>query len=130
MVWGGSAVPVIAPLVVVAAIAVRVLLPTSRDPEQPPIDWAGAVLSVFGMGGLVYGIIEAPQAGWLSGRSLLTFGGAALALGLFAWRELSAAHPMLDLSLFAHRRFRVPPGGLNLVFFSMFGTFFLSPPKC
>src|SRR3546814_15713987 len=122
MVWGGSAVPVIAPLVVVAAIAVRVLLPTSRDPEQPALDWAGAVLSVFGMGGLVYGIIEAPHAGWLSGRSLLTFGGAALALGLFAWRELSARHPMPDLRFFADRRFSVASGGMTLLFFAMFGT--------
>src|SRR3546814_573293 len=78
------------------------------------------------MGGLVYGIIEAPHAGWLSGRSLLTFGGAALALGLFAWRELSARHPMLDLRFFADRRFSVASGGMTLVFFAMFGTFFLA----
>ena len=46
-------------------------------------------------------------------------------LGLFAWRELTAKHPMLDLRLFKDRRFCVASGGMTLVFFAMFGTFFL-----
>src|SRR3546814_14329395 len=42
--WWGSVFLVNVLLMVGAAIAGRVLLPTSRDPEQPPLDWAGAVL--------------------------------------------------------------------------------------
>ena len=44
----------------------RILLPTSRDPEQPPLDIPGALLSIVGLGSLVYGIIEGPQHGWTS----------------------------------------------------------------
>ena len=53
------------------------------------------------------------------------FGGAALALGLFGWWERRNQHPMLDLHLFRIRRFAVASGGITLIFFAMFGTFFM-----
>jgi Na+/melibiose symporter-like transporter len=40
-------------------------------------------------------------------------------------RELHAANPMLDLRYFRDRRFSVSSGGMTLIFFAMFGTFFL-----
>ena len=36
-----------------------------------------------------------------------------------------AEHPMLDLRFFRDRRFSVASGGMTLIFFAMFGTFFL-----
>ena len=45
------------------------------------------------------------------------------------WRscfwELRNRHPMLDLHLFQNPRFAVSSGGITLVFFAMFGTFFM-----
>ena len=123
--WWGSVFLVNVPVILLALVAGRLLLPTSRDPEQPPLDIPGALLSIVGLGSLVYGIIEGPSHGWLSGESLLIFGLAAVVLGLFARRELTARHPMLDLRLFRDRRFSVASGGMTLVFFAMFGTFFL-----
>ena len=112
-------------MIIGALVVGKVLLPTSRDPEEPPLDILGAVLSIVGLGSLVYGIIEGPHAGWTSAQTLGTFAVAATVLGLFGWRELTAAHPMLDLRLFKDRRFSVSSGGMTLVFFAMFGTFFL-----
>jgi EmrB/QacA subfamily drug resistance transporter len=123
--WWGSVFLVNVPVILLALLAGRILLPTSRDPEQPPLDIAGALLSIVGLGSLVYGIIEGPSHGWLSGESLLIFGASIAVLGLFGWRELTARHPMLDLRLFRDRRFSVASGGMTLVFFAMFGTFFL-----
>jgi EmrB/QacA subfamily drug resistance transporter len=123
--WWGSVFLVNIPVIVIALVAGKVLLPTSRDPEQPPLDIPGALLSIVGLGSLVYGIIEGPSHGWLSGESLLIFGVSAVVLALFGWRELTARHPMLDLRLFRDRRFSVASGGMTLVFFAMFGTFFL-----
>jgi EmrB/QacA subfamily drug resistance transporter len=123
--WWGSVFLVNVPVILLAVVAGHLLLPTSRDPEQPPLDLPGAVLSIAGLGLLVYGIIEGPLHGWLSARSLLVFGAAVVILGLFGWRELTARHPMLDLRLFRDRRFSVASGGMTLVFFAMFGTFFL-----
>ena len=124
--WWGAVFLVNVPMILLALVAGRTLLPTSRDPEEPPLDLPGALLSIVGMGSLVYGIIEAPHNGWASTASLATFGLSAAALGLFAWRELSTEHPMLDLRFFRDRRFSVASGGMTLVFFAMFGTFFLA----
>ncbi|MCB1039902.1 MAG: MFS transporter, partial [Acidimicrobiales bacterium] len=44
---------------------------------------------------------------------------------LFALWERRARYPMLDLQLFADRRFSIASGGMTLTFFAMFGTFFL-----
>jgi EmrB/QacA subfamily drug resistance transporter len=123
--WWGSVFLVNVPVIVLAVVAGHLLLPSSRDPEQPPLDLPGAVLSIAGLGLLVYAIIEGPLHGWLSGRSVLLFATSVVILALFAWRELTARHPMLDLRLFRDRRFSVASGGMTLVFFAMFGTFFL-----
>src|SRR5206468_8976755 len=69
----------LAPIAALAAVLVTVSVPTSRDPEAPPADRAGLVLSTAGMAVLVYTIIEAPNQGWAGGRSL---GGLALAVVL------------------------------------------------
>ena len=81
--WWGSVFLVNVPVIILALVAGRILLPTSRDPEQPPLDIPGALLSIVGLGALVYGIIEGPLHGWTSGETLGTFGVAVVALGLF-----------------------------------------------
>lgn len=124
--YWGSVFLVNVPMVLLALVAGRTLVPRSRDPQQPPLDLPGALLSILAMSSLVYGIIEGPHRGWLSAGSLSTFGFAATALAAFAWRELSTGHPMLDLRIFRDRRFSVASGGMTLVFFAMFGTFFLA----
>jgi EmrB/QacA subfamily drug resistance transporter len=123
--WWGSVFLVNVPVIVIAFVAGKILLPTSRDPEQPPLDIPGAFLSIVGLGALVYGIIEGPKHGWTSSTSLTTFAAAALFIGLFVGRELTAKHPMLNLRYFTDRRFSVASGGMTIVFFAMFGTFFL-----
>ena len=122
--WG-SVFLVNVPMILLALVLGAFLVPKSRDPEQTPLDLPGALLSIVGLGALVYSIIEGPTHGWLSGTSAATFGLAIAALALFVWRENTAKHPMLDLNLFKDRRFSVASAGMTLTFFAMFGTFFL-----
>jgi len=122
--WG-SVFLVNVPVIVLAAVAGAVLVPKSKDPAEAPLDVPGALLSIVGLGALVYAIIEAPHHGWLSGETIGTFAVAGAALAAFAWRERRARFPMLDLSLFRDRRFSVASAGITLTFFAMFGTFFL-----
>jgi EmrB/QacA subfamily drug resistance transporter len=123
--WWGAVFLVNVPVILLSLLVGKLILPTSRDPEQSPLDLPGAFLSILGLGSLVYGIIEGPIHGWRSTDSLLTFSLAAVVLALFGWRELTARHPMLDLRLFRDRRFSVASGGMTLCFFAMFGSFFL-----
>jgi EmrB/QacA subfamily drug resistance transporter len=123
--WWGSVFLVNLPFILVALVAGALLVPSSKDPEQQPLDIPGALLSIVGLGALVYGIIEGPIEGWTSPTTLGTFALALVALGLFAARELTTRFPMLDLHLFKDRRFSVASAGMTLTFFAMFGTFFL-----
>jgi MFS transporter, DHA2 family, multidrug resistance protein len=122
--WG-SVFLVNVPIIAVALGAGYVLLPKSRDPHPDRLDPIGALLSIAGLGALVYAIIEAPHRGWASETSLMWFGIAAvLVAGFLAWEVRSDA-PMLDLGYFRDPRFGVAAGVITLVFFAMFGFFFL-----
>lgn len=123
--YWGSVFLVNVPFIAVALVAGAVLVPKSSDHENQPLDVAGAVLSIVGLSSLVYAIIEGPHHGWFSTDSLVVFGVSAVALGLFARREVRTRYPMLDLRLFSDRRFSVASAGMALTFFAMFGTFFL-----
>jgi EmrB/QacA subfamily drug resistance transporter len=123
--WYGSVFLVNLPIIALALVAGYVLVPKSRDSKQTPLDPVGALLSILGLGALIYAIIEGPHHGWLSAESALWFGAAAIlliAFGLWEWRN---RHPMLDLHLFQNPRFAVSSGGITLVFFAMFGSFFM-----
>ena len=79
--WG-SVFWALVPLALVTAAAAYVLVPESRDPAVPPLDLPGLGLSVAMLSALVYTIIEAPEHGWASAR---TVGGFAVS-ALFAAR--------------------------------------------
>lgn len=79
------------------------------DLARPPRGAAGAARSIVGLGALVYAIIEAPHRGWTAPGTVAALGVAAAGLGLLAWRETTAAHPMLDLHLFPTGASASPP---------------------
>jgi MFS transporter, DHA2 family, multidrug resistance protein len=122
--WG-SVFFVNVPIILIALGAGYLLLPKSRDPHPEALDPIGALLSIAGLGSLVYAIIEAPGRGWLSARSLLGFGISITLIGAFLWWELRTANPMLNLRYFLDPRFGVASGVITLIFFAMFGFFFL-----
>lgn len=113
------------PVVIVALVAGRWLVPTSRDPREAELDLVGAGLSIVGLGALLYGIIEAPTYGWTDPLVLGAFAAAVVFLVGFGIWELRNDHPMLDLSFFKDSRFSAASLAIMLVFFAMFGTFFL-----
>ncbi|MEP4652202.1 MAG: MFS transporter, partial [Ilumatobacter sp.] len=123
--WWGSVFLLTVPITAVALIAGHRLVPTSRDPDETRLDVPGALLSVVGIGALVYAIIEGPEAGWASAATLGTLAFAVVAIAAFFTWESHSSHPMLDLTLFRDRRFSVASAGIGLAFFTMFGIFFL-----
>jgi EmrB/QacA subfamily drug resistance transporter len=124
--WWGSVFLVNLPIIIGSLVIGRWLLPKSSNPTDAPLDPVGALLSVVGLSALVYAIIEGPDHGWRSAESALWFGLAAVVLvGFFLW-ERSRRDPMLNLHFFEDRRFSVSSGGITLIFFAMFGTFFLT----
>src|SRR5215471_166906 len=113
------------PIVIFALVAGWFILPTSRDPDEGKLDPPGALLSILGLGTLVYAIIEAPDHGWMSVETLGAFALAAVLLTAFLTWEMKSSHPMLNLTLFQDQRFSVASFGMVLIYFAMFGIFFL-----
>ena len=71
------------PVVIVALIAGRRLIPASRAKQPPRIDLTGATLSVAGLSALTYTLIQAPSNGWTSTTTILTGALAACLLVAF-----------------------------------------------
>jgi EmrB/QacA subfamily drug resistance transporter len=113
------------PIVVIALIAGARLLPESRDPQAGRFDPLGALLSVAGIGLLVWTIIEAPRHGWSSAVTIAGFAGALALLGAFAGWQLRRPDPMLDVRLFRNPRFTAASGAIAMAFFGLFGFIFL-----
>ena len=74
---------------------------------------------------LVYTIIEAPNHGWGSPRTLGGFAlTTVLAAAFVAW-ERRTDHPMLDVSLFGNPRFTAASASVAISFFALSGFIFL-----
>jgi len=123
--WFGSIFLINVPIIVVALVAGNFVVPKSRDPEHAAFDPVGAVLSIVGIVALVYGLIEAPDQGWGSTATVISFVVAAVVLFGFVLWELHVDEPMVDMHYFRHPGFSTGTGGMILVFVSMYGVMFL-----
>ncbi|SHH27994.1 drug resistance transporter, EmrB/QacA subfamily [Jatrophihabitans endophyticus] len=113
------------PLAAVAVLATVRWVPESRAPHAGGFDLGGVVLSVAGLTTLVWTVIEGPHHGWTSGASLAGFTAAAALLALFMVHERRVVAPVLDVTLFANRRFSAAAGAISVAFFGLFGFIFL-----
>ncbi|MFJ4437280.1 MFS transporter [Streptomyces sp. NPDC088923] len=81
------------------AVAVLVIAPTvikeSRPAVRPRLDLPGALAVTLGLLGLVYGLTQAGEYGWASGRALTGLLGGAVLLAVFALVERTAREPLV-----------------------------------
>jgi EmrB/QacA subfamily drug resistance transporter len=123
--WWGSVFMVNIPIVLLALTGGRLFVPESKDPKPRGVDPLGAVLSIVGLGALVWAIIEAPVHGWTDPTTVSAFlAGAVFIAGFIAW-ERHTDHPMLDVRFFANPRFSAASLAVTMVFFALFGSTFL-----
>ncbi|HKG80314.1 MAG TPA: MFS transporter, partial [Pyrinomonadaceae bacterium] len=97
---------------------------SSEKNHHGPLDWLGTALATFGLGGVVYGLIESPRLGFSNPMVLVTLIGGAVSLAIFVFNEARAKNPMVPLRLFRSRNF----SGANiltlLLYAALSGTFF------
>ena len=98
-------------------------IPESRSATAGRIDWMGALLVTFGLGGLVYGFLESVNLGWTNrmvlGSLVVAFG----SLFAFAIVEARIPFPMVPLTLFRSRKFS-GANLLTLLLYAAIGIFF------
>jgi EmrB/QacA subfamily drug resistance transporter len=125
--WWGSIFLVNVPIVAVSVLVGFRVVPESRLEDARRLDVIGALLSVFGLGVFLFGVIEGPDRGWLEPEVL-----ASLAVGLglivvFVVRELRTDAPLFDVRIL--RRRAVSAGSITLftAYWLFTGMLFLFP---
>ena len=113
-------------LAIAAIIGTVRSVPESADEDAARLDAGGAALAVVGLVALVYSVIEAPEAGWLSARTVSGIGLGLVVLASFVAFELRQKTPMLDPRLFGNRRFSAGSLSILVQFFAFFGFVFIS----
>lgn len=110
-----------------AALAPLLIAESRSESETRAFDVAGAVTVTAGLSLLVYALVEAPDAGWGSARTIGLLALALALLGAFVAIERRSASPLVPFSIFRLRTLT----GANVVgvltgasLFSMF--FFIS----
>ncbi len=107
------------PVILLALVAARALVPESRNPDPGPCDPAGVALSIGGMAAFVWGIKTGGEHGFADARALIAMTAGLALLGLFIRRQARSSHPLVDVRLFADRRFSTSAMSVLFVFFGM-----------
>ena len=118
------------PLSALTLLASRRLERPPFDPEvRGSFDWPGAVSITLALGGLVFGMLEAPRLGFSHGWVQAAFVISAVGFAAFLTIESRIKDPMMPLDLFRIRVFT----GINLTTLLLYGSFhaamFLVPFK-
>jgi EmrB/QacA subfamily drug resistance transporter len=105
-----------------AAIVFGVLfrVPESRSEKEKcrALDGWGTLFVTVGLGGIVYGLIEAGNSGFAQTKTLAALLVGVIALAAFLLAEMRGRSPMLPLNLFRSATF----SGTNLLTFLLYGA--------
>ena len=113
-------------LAIIALAGTFRFVPESSEADAPALDKGGALLAMVGLVALVFSIIEAPDAGWASARTLGGLAAGMVALAGFVLYEFHQEHPLLDPRLFTNRRLSAGSLSICIQFFAFFGFTFVS----
>ena len=123
--WWGSVFLINVPIAVIGLAFALPLIPESKNEDALRPDLTGALMSVVGLGLLLWALIEAPVYGWSSARVLGAGAGGLAVLAGFAVWERTTSHPMLNLRFFRNPRFSAAVSSVGLLTFGLFGALFM-----
>ena len=123
--WWGSVFLLGVPVMVLLLAVGPRLLPEHRDPSAGRLDLASAALALAAILPAVYGLKDIARDGVGASGMLTLLAGVAFGTA-FVRRQRVLAGPMLDLTLFANRRFGVPVLVMVAAGVVMAGTSFMA----
>ena len=115
------------PIAIVTLAITLWWVPESRDEKARRLDLPGAALATLGLGGLVFGLLEAPRLGFVHPAILTGLIGGALMLAAFGLVEERSPEPMVPLDLFRSRTFTGANLLTLLLYAALGGAFFFVP---
>lgn len=130
--WWGWVFLMNVPVAFIGLVAAFILVPESRAPQRPAVDFTGILLSVMGLTTLTYGLIEAGQRSW--GNALAVgpmIAGIAIIVGFFLWERWLThrdnGQPLVDLALFRSAAFTWGVILSSVAVLAMIGVLFTMP---
>ena len=93
----------------------------------PPLDVAGAILVIFAVGSLLFGLNRGPVLGWRSAFVIGAFIVSGLTGIVLVLVERRVQDPLVPLHYLKQRNFAFPIGAQMFSNFAYLGGFFLSP---
>jgi EmrB/QacA subfamily drug resistance transporter len=123
--WWGSVFLINVPIALVAVLLAFPLVPDSKNPAALRPDLTGALLSIAGLGLVLWSVIEAPVDGWSSPMAIGPGAGGVALLVAFASWERASSHPMLNLEFFRVRGFSMAVSSVGPVMFGLIGSLFM-----
>ncbi len=130
-------------LLVIAAAVVALILPSRhrahRAPDVEPMagasrggawqgmDWVGSWSLAGAVTAAMLVLSIGPIVGWTSVGVVLSGVASVACVGLFVWRELTFATPLIPTKYWRRRNFMFPMGMRGFSNFAYFGGFFLFP---
>jgi EmrB/QacA subfamily drug resistance transporter len=91
------------PVGLAVAVAAPRVLPAGAATSRGRLDVAGALLALGSLVALIYGLVEAPDAGWASAQTVLLLAGAAAGIATFVAVESRVRDPLVRLDVFRRR---------------------------
>lgn len=115
---------------IILAFAFRTIPNSPRDDRSGGYDIPGAVTITAAMLSLVYGVVNAPHAGWTSVQTLGLFVAAAALMTTFLVVERRTSHPLIRLGILRLASLRRANLGILVVFgayisFQFIGTLYM-----
>jgi EmrB/QacA subfamily drug resistance transporter len=122
--WG-SVFLINVPIALLGLVLAIRLVPNSVDPNAQRPDLGGSLLSIAGLGLVLWALIEAPVHGWTS-PTVIGAGTAGLVIlaAFVAW-EARSSHPMLNLGFFRQRSFSAAVTCVGMQMFGLMGALFV-----
>jgi EmrB/QacA subfamily drug resistance transporter len=113
------------PIAIITVGLGALVVPSSRDPRAPRVDFLGLLMSIVAVVSVVWATIEAPDRGWTSPVILGAYALGLAVVAVFITWERRSDHPMLDVNVFRNARFSAASLSVAFAFFALFGFVFL-----
>src|SRR5579872_180542 len=119
------------PIGIAAMLMTLAYVPDPRYIERRSIrtvDWTGLTMMTAGLASLQYVLERGQHDDWYNSNTIVVLTiVAVVGIGLFVWRQLAVAHPIVDLKVFRIRSFTAGNVLVIVLGFGLFGTSLILP---
>ncbi len=114
-------------MAVIVLIGRKMLRESSNERSGARLDVVSVPLGTVALALLTLGVLEGHAWGWTSPAILACFGGAVVLLSVVVHRSRTHLEPLLDLTLFRHKRFTTASVSSLLLNLAVGGFWFTAP---